>query len=226
MWHAWTTETGAIKFFAPKARIELAIGGRYELLFDDEAPVGLKGSDECRILSYLPTELLAFSWNAPPAFPAERDLHTVVFIWLSVEAADLTRVRLVHTGWRDGARWSEVYEYFERVAPGVGQARARLRARSRRLAGASASPGWLHSGTALAPKAAAHSARASDPIITYFLGQPNTLFEKARGDPVGFLAGAVVMGPQRKRPPSTSSSVAAAERQAASRALHTRAALS
>jgi len=43
VWKAWTTSEGATRFFAPKARIELTRGGRYELYFDLQAPKGSQG---------------------------------------------------------------------------------------------------------------------------------------------------------------------------------------
>jgi uncharacterized protein YndB with AHSA1/START domain len=69
VWNAWTSNDGATRFFAPKARIELAVGGSYELYFDLEAPKGSQGSEGCRVLSFLPLEILSFEWNAPPVFP-------------------------------------------------------------------------------------------------------------------------------------------------------------
>jgi len=74
VWKAWTTNEGATRFFAPKARIELTIGGRYELYFDLRAPKGSQGGEGCRVLSFLPMEMLSFEWNAPPEFPMVRRL--------------------------------------------------------------------------------------------------------------------------------------------------------
>ena len=59
IWQAWTTEEGALTFFAPKANVELAIGGRYEMLFDPAAPPGSQGGEGLKILSYLPEEMLS-----------------------------------------------------------------------------------------------------------------------------------------------------------------------
>ena len=40
VWRAWTTVEGVKTFFAPDARIELRPNGRYEILFDLDAPEG------------------------------------------------------------------------------------------------------------------------------------------------------------------------------------------
>ena len=52
VWDAWTTSEGAQTFFAPRANIELSVGGPYELLFDLDAPVGSQGAEGMRVLSY------------------------------------------------------------------------------------------------------------------------------------------------------------------------------
>jgi len=84
VWDAWTTPTGVRTFFAPDARLELSIGGPYELLFDQEQEPGKQGSEGCRVLSYLPHQMLSFDWNAPPQFPAIREQRT----WVVVQLAD------------------------------------------------------------------------------------------------------------------------------------------
>jgi len=119
VWKAWTTSEMATSFFAPKARIELTPGGRYELFFDLEAPEGLQGGEGCRVLSFLPLEMLSFEWNAPPQFPEVRreqmQKHTWVVVQFYPVGQDRTRVRLTHLGWREGEEWEKVYQYFLRA---------------------------------------------------------------------------------------------------------------
>jgi uncharacterized protein YndB with AHSA1/START domain len=115
VWQLWTTSEGARTFFAPEARIELAIGGAYELYFDSSAPAGLRGSEGCKVLSYLPMEMLSFSWNAPPQFPTVRCQYT----WVVVQIRDIgdgrVKVALSHLGWCEGEEWNKVYDYFDRA---------------------------------------------------------------------------------------------------------------
>jgi uncharacterized protein YndB with AHSA1/START domain len=115
VWRTWTTSEGAATFFAPKAKIELAVGGAYELYFVPDAPEGSQGSEGIKILSYLPGEMLTFDWNAPPQFAEERKARTWVVVQLARIDGDSTRVTLTHLGWKDGGRWSEVYDYFDRA---------------------------------------------------------------------------------------------------------------
>ena len=72
-------------FFAPRAHIDFVLGGAYELLWsgDDEVAPGSQGSERCRVLSYLPGEMLSFEWNAPPEFPGVRGTPTFVVVFLA-----------------------------------------------------------------------------------------------------------------------------------------------
>jgi uncharacterized protein YndB with AHSA1/START domain len=117
VWTAFTTSEGAQTFFAPAARIRLEMGGPYELFFDPSAPEGERGSEGMRILAYLPQEMLAFEWNAPPKFPEIRDAgrRTFVVVQLRDAGGGRTRVRLHHLGWGDGGRWREVRDYFDKA---------------------------------------------------------------------------------------------------------------
>jgi uncharacterized protein YndB with AHSA1/START domain len=67
-WSKWTTHEGLKTFFGRDNKIELEIGGNFEIYFLMDNPVGLRGSETCKILSFLPREMLSFSWNAPPHF--------------------------------------------------------------------------------------------------------------------------------------------------------------
>ena len=80
VWSAWTTKAGIDSWWGPPdARIELRIGGPFELLFLSDAPAGEQGSEGCRFLAYVPGEMLAFTWNATPDHPL-RAAHTWVVL--------------------------------------------------------------------------------------------------------------------------------------------------
>jgi uncharacterized protein YndB with AHSA1/START domain len=115
VWHAWTTEEGAITFFAPKCRIDLKPGGSYEMYFDLEAPAGLRGSEGCVLLAYEEPVMLSFSWNAPPHLPAVRDQRTHVMVTLVPIDPGNTRVTLTHDGWGSGEDWQKARQYFLRA---------------------------------------------------------------------------------------------------------------
>jgi uncharacterized protein YndB with AHSA1/START domain len=104
VWRAWTTVEGVKTFFAPDARIELQPNGRYEILFDLDAPEGKRGSEGCKILSYASEPMLSFSWGAPPKFEKSRaeNAQWVVLFFLQV-GDSRTLVRLLEFGWKDSA---------------------------------------------------------------------------------------------------------------------------
>ncbi len=111
---AWTTSEGLKAFLGIDSKIELRIGGKFELYFGNVNPEGQRGSEGCQVLAYVPGEMLAFSWNAPPKFPRERELRTWVVLTFHPEG-DKTRVRLVQAGFGTDGEWPQVREYFDRA---------------------------------------------------------------------------------------------------------------
>ena len=111
----WTTLKGIKSFFAPDARIELAINGTYEIYFDPGNKQGNKGSEGCKILSFVPGEMLSFTWNQPPSIPAIRHNRTWVVIHFTPVANNQTRVDVTHLGWGAGPDWQEALKYFDRA---------------------------------------------------------------------------------------------------------------
>ena len=116
VWEKWTTEAGITSFFAPACHIEMRIGGPYEMYFLRNAKKGEQGSEGCKILTFLPQELLSFSWNAPPQFPKVRNSEkTWVILQLTSMPNERTFVKLTHYGWQEGDDWEPVYHYFDRA---------------------------------------------------------------------------------------------------------------
>jgi len=119
VWAAWTDGRAFTEIYgrdndALVANIDLAIGGRYEWLFDGEI-----GSNGCQILSYVPNRMLSFSWNAPPQQPESRAKHTWVVVELDPVEGGATRVTLTHLGFGDAPHWDESFEYFSKAWPHV-----------------------------------------------------------------------------------------------------------
>ena len=120
LWPLWTTTEGVQRWFVDHAQVELRIGGPFELYFLMDRPPGGRGSDGCRILSWIPQRMLSFTWNAPPHLAQTRPQYTWVVVELEVEGNG-TRVRLSHLGWPASgladpdSEWSETFEYFDRA---------------------------------------------------------------------------------------------------------------
>jgi uncharacterized protein YndB with AHSA1/START domain len=119
VWKAWTTTEGIKSFFAPDARVELAVGGPFEIYINPFAPAGLKGADDMRIIGFQENRMLSFTWNAPPSLPEARKQRTIVILRFQPDGANTTRVHLHHVGWGDGGEWDKAYDYFARAWPNV-----------------------------------------------------------------------------------------------------------
>ncbi len=118
---AFTNADRLREWLCPDCRVELQIGGRYEIYFMPDAEEGLRGADGCRVLSFLPPRMISFTWNAPPPHEETRPQHTWIVIELATEPTGETRVTLTHTGWPRSEEdpgalsdaWSATFAYFE-----------------------------------------------------------------------------------------------------------------
>lgn len=120
VFRAFTTTDGVTTFFAPAARVELRADGPYELYFNPSAAAGSRGSEGCRVLSYVEDEMVSFTWNAPPTLGnAARMLRSFVVVQLSDAGPGRTRVQLTHAGFGAGQPWEEIRTYFARAWPAV-----------------------------------------------------------------------------------------------------------
>ncbi len=117
VFRALTTEEGIAEVVGVRSLVELRVGGAYEIYFDEEQPPGLRGGEGCQVLAYVPEEMLAVSWNAPPELPRARAKRTWAVFFLSPDGAGGSRLRLVHTGLGEGDEWPAVRVYFERAWP-------------------------------------------------------------------------------------------------------------
>ena len=109
---AWSDGEVFPRAYAPDrpelaANIDLAIGGRYEWLWD-----GKMGSNGCQILSYIPDRMISFSWSAPPSQPESRAKHTWVVVDFAAVGNGSSKVTLTHLGFGAAAHWDETFEYF------------------------------------------------------------------------------------------------------------------
>jgi uncharacterized protein YndB with AHSA1/START domain len=120
VWEAFTTNQGAHTFFAPKTKINLTLGGSYEVYFHPENPHGTRGcEEECRIHSIVPMKSLAFTWGIEPEPGTQilRDagLTTIVFLDFKELSAHKTLVHFTNVGWGQGPEWDKSYDFFTKA---------------------------------------------------------------------------------------------------------------
>lgn len=113
-WKKWTTHEGLKSFFGVDNKIEMQIDGAFEIYFLIDTPEGLRGSETCKIISYLPEKMLSFSWNAPPNFEYVRNHEhkTHVVILFHIIDDTHTKIELNHLGWIEDEPFDKVYDYF------------------------------------------------------------------------------------------------------------------
>lgn len=116
VWHAVTDQRELATWFGRDARVELRVGGPYEILFLMDNPPGLQGREGNTVLSFEPEQFLEFSWNAPPDFGRLRDIRTRARIELEeAESSAGTAVTLTHDKWGPEPEWAAVRTYFDRA---------------------------------------------------------------------------------------------------------------
>ena len=116
VWKLWTTHDGLKTFFGRDNKMELAINGDFEIYFLLDAPIGSKGSEGCKVLSYLPYKMLSFSWNTPPEFEELRksNYKTWVVVDFNPTSVSSTEITLSHIGWPADDKWNPAYDYFNK----------------------------------------------------------------------------------------------------------------
>lgn len=122
VWHAWTTVEGLATFFSKQSRVELRAGGAYDMFLNLEPDHnGKRGSEGCKVLSYLPKEMLSFEWTFPPSIPSLRDSGAKTHVVLRFDSIGerRVRVRFAQLGWQEGEDWDAGYAYFDKAWDGV-----------------------------------------------------------------------------------------------------------
>jgi uncharacterized protein YndB with AHSA1/START domain len=115
LWWKWSTHEGLLTFFGYNNKIELTPGGAFEIYFHEDNPVGLKGSEDCKIVSFIPNQNITFTWNSPPQFEKTRKSShkTIVEITLTAVSEKQTEVKINHSNWPQNIDWEDVFDYFD-----------------------------------------------------------------------------------------------------------------
>ncbi|GAB5558488.1 MAG: hypothetical protein SynsKO_01350 [Synoicihabitans sp.] len=114
VWRALTDPPELATWFGREARVDLRVGGAYEILFLMDNPPGLQGGEGNTINSFEPERWLDITWNAPPQFGPLRDVRTHVRFELNDTGTETT-VHLTHDGWGTAPEWAAIRAYFDRA---------------------------------------------------------------------------------------------------------------
>lgn len=118
VWAQISTPQGVKRWMDIEANINLAIGGAYELYFEQSRGRGNKGTEGTQVLSYVPEAMLSLSWNVPTSLGEVRGLRSWV-TFLIEPSTQGSRVRIVHTGFGDTPGWDKAYDFYEQGWPTV-----------------------------------------------------------------------------------------------------------
>lgn len=119
VWRAWTTVEGVKAFFGNDARIEMKIGGAYEIHFNMDKPEGQRGTDGSKLLAFVPERMLAFEWGIPRHFPEVRKNanqlwnRTWVVVFFNALDETHTEVEVNHMGLGVGDKWDDVNNFLD-----------------------------------------------------------------------------------------------------------------
>lgn len=116
VYERWTTPEGLKTFFGVENSVELKPLGKFEIYFLMDAPEGSRGSEGCKILSFVPNEMLSFTWNAPPHLEARHSgMYTYVVVNFKEIEKGKTEVLVRHLGWPEDERFPPVFDYFDKA---------------------------------------------------------------------------------------------------------------
>lgn len=104
VWEAFSTSAGLSTWLGPNATVDLRPGGDWLVHF----PNGSTGGGT--IVSFVPQKEIVLSALAPDKFPTVRAQRTHAVFQLEARG-NATVVRLIQTGWQQGAEWDHAYEY-------------------------------------------------------------------------------------------------------------------
>jgi uncharacterized protein YndB with AHSA1/START domain len=119
VYELWLSPEGLRRFFAPAARIDPVVGGRYEMVFDPQGdPDGERdGTKGARILEMQPGAFLAFEWKGREAMKEMNTRPLPTWVELSFTPLEgetgKTQIAFAHHGFGSGGTWDIGYVFFK-----------------------------------------------------------------------------------------------------------------
>jgi len=118
VWRMFTTDEGAQRWMAPKAKFDLRVGGSMRTSYNPESNLEDEDTIVNRILAYEPERMLAMrNEQAPRGFARVEQFQQTwsVMYFEPVDAigGERTRLRVVGLGYGDGPEWEQLLMFFE-----------------------------------------------------------------------------------------------------------------
>lgn len=116
VWALWSESGQLATWMAPVAAIDLRPGGMMEASYDPNGRIGGAGNILNRVVAVTPMQSLTIQVErAPPGFPHPDEVRELLTkIELQPVSADVTRVRVSMSGYRDGPAFEELRAFFAR----------------------------------------------------------------------------------------------------------------
>lgn len=117
VWKAFSTSEGARGWMAPRAAMDLRVGGELVTRYDTTAALDDPGSIHLPILNYLDEELITFKVELTESFPPStqsEDQNLQEIVQLRDEGEGKTRVVSSMVGWGTGPDWEKTYGFFRK----------------------------------------------------------------------------------------------------------------
>ena len=114
VWEAYTTAEGWMAWAAPKAEVDLRVGGTIRTAYSG-IDLGEEGTNTLRILNYVPNELLTLKADLSKNWPdvmkqdAEKLSNVILFDAISEE---WTRIRSFGIGYGDSPEYENLMQFF------------------------------------------------------------------------------------------------------------------
>lgn len=114
-WSYWTNPVQLKSWLTNDAKVELSVGGLYELFWDLDHPEQ-NSTVGCKIIDLLPLRQISFQWKGPLPFADVMNIEPIptwVKVTLSEKNNDQTIVRLEHYGWKTDPHWAAARDWQE-----------------------------------------------------------------------------------------------------------------
>lgn len=118
VWNAIATESGLAKWAAPAARVDLKVGGAYELWFDASKPAGQRGMEGTHILSFAPKMMISHTGRPTCQWMREHnELPWAVYTITAAREGD-TILTYAAYGRASGEQCRERFAFYNNVMKG------------------------------------------------------------------------------------------------------------